>query len=60
MENKFLYYVDRIIRVYQLFISLAVGTNIITIAHGVGHLGFACSCKIVLYSWFIERLTRLF
>lgn len=58
-EDDFLYHVNRITGVYQLCIPLAIATDMISIAHGEEHPGFACYRKIVLRSWFITRLTRL-
>lgn len=58
-EDDLLYHVDRITGVYQLCIPPAVATDIIAIAHGEGHPGFAHCREIVSRSWFIKGLTRL-
>lgn len=60
IEDGFLYYIDRITRVYQLCILSAVAEDVIVIAYGEKHPGFARYRKIVSHSWFIKELTRIF
>ena len=58
-EDHLLYHIDRITGVCQLCIPPAVSKDVIAIAYGKGHLGFACCCEIVSHSWFIKGLTRI-
>lgn len=58
-EDDLLYHVDRITGVCRLCIPPLVAKNVITIAHGEGHPGFARCHEIVSRSWFIKGLTRI-
>lgn len=58
-EDDLLYHVDRITGVCRLCIPPAVANDLIAIAHGEGHPGFARCHEIISRSWFIKGLTRI-
>lgn len=59
-KTKLLYHVNKIIGVYYLCIPLSVALDILAIAHGEEHPSFSCCYKIIIRSWFIRGLTKLF
>lgn len=57
---KLFYHVDKVIKVYRLYISLLVIIEIITLTHGTDHLRFSQCFEIITCSWFIQDLTQIF
>ena len=58
-RSKLLYYINKLIDVYQLFIPPSVAPDILAIVNGEGYLGFSRCYKIIACSWFIRGLTKL-
>ena len=58
-KTKLLYHVNRLTGIHRLCIPPSVAPDIIAIAHGEGHPGFARCYEIVTRSWFIRGLTKL-
>lgn len=59
-KSKLFYHINRLINVYYLYISSSVAPDILTVAHGKGHSRFSRCYKIIIRSWFICGLTKLF
>ena len=59
LRPKFIYHVDYVFGVHYLCIPTSVASEIITIAHGKGHSGFAQCHEIVSCSWYIRNLIKL-
>lgn len=58
-KTRLLYHVNRLTGVHRLCIPPSVAPDILAIAHGEGHPGFACCYEIVMRSWFIRGLTKV-
>ena len=54
-----IYHLDRVTGVRRLCIPPAVAPDLLAIAHGEGHPGFACCHEIISRSWYIWGLTKI-
>ena len=58
-KSKLLYHVNKLTDVNYFCVPSSVAPNILAIAHGEGHPGFARCYEIISYSWFVRGLTKL-
>lgn len=58
-KTKLLYYINKMISVYHLYISPSVASDILVIAYKKKHLGFSHCYKIIIRSWFIRGLIKM-
>lgn len=58
-KSKLLYHVNKLTGVHRLCVPPSVAPDILAIAHGEGHPGFARCYKIISRSWFVKGLTKL-
>ena len=58
-KAQFIYYLDRVTGVCRLCIPPAVAPDLLAIAHGKGHPGFARCHEIISRSWYIRELTKI-
>ena len=56
---QLIYHLNRVTGVRRLCIPPAVAPDLLAIAHGEGHPGFARCHKIISRSWYIRGLTKL-
>ncbi len=59
LKHKLIYHIDHVSGVHRLCIPTSVASEVIAIAHGEGHPGFARCYEIVSRSWYIRGLTKL-
>lgn len=59
-KTKLFYHVNRLTNVHHLCILPSVAPDILAIIYGKSHLGFSYCYKIIIRSWFIRCLTKLF
>lgn len=59
LRHKLIYHIDLVSGVYRLCVPTSVASEVIAIAHGEGHPGFARYYEIVSRSWYIRDLTKL-
>ena len=59
-KSRLLYHINKLTNVHCLCILLSVVSDILAVAHGESHLGFSSCYKIIIRSWYICGLTKLF
>lgn len=59
LKPKLIYHVNHVFGMHCLCIPILVAGEIIAIAYGKGHPGFAQCYEIVFCSWYIRSLTKL-
>ncbi len=56
---QLIYHLNHVTGVRRLCIPLALAPELLTIAYGEGHPGFACCHENISCSWYIRRLTKI-